>query len=129
MSKLLKEQDHEAGKRYREKVKRMCFEHYCGGAARCMEAGCSESELSCLELHHPEGGGNKDRAEKIGYGLRSCGGWHFYLKLKQLGYPEGYSVICTACHDKKHGRTPLKFRTYNDAPGNDAEHLDDVIPF
>ena len=127
MSRLTKAQDHEAGKRYRENVKRKCFEHYCAGEAHCIE--CGERELSCLELHHPEGGGNRDRAEKIGNGLRSCGGRHFYLKLKQLGYPEGYVVICTKCHDKKHGRTPLKFRNYGSAPGSDPLHYDDVVPF
>ena len=114
---------------YRIRVKHACFTHYCGGTPMCSEPGCFETDLSCLELHHPNGDGNKDRAEKIGRGLRSCGGWHFYLVLKQLGYPDGYTVICTKHHDIKHGRTPKKHRVYKSAPAEDQERHDDVLPF
>lgn len=129
MSSSSIEKQRAAALRYRRNIKKRCFEHYCGGAPRCLEPGCCETDVDKLELHHPDGGGNKDRSEKIGYGLRSCGGWHFYLKLKQLGYPAGYQVICTKCHDKKHGRPPREFRAYNCAPGVDQEHFDDVVPF
>lgn len=123
------ERKREIAKEYRIRIKRTCFEHYGTGLAMCSEPGCFETDLSCLELHHKDGGGNADRAEKIGRGLRSCGGWHFYLVLKQLGYPEGYVVLCTRHHDVKHGRTPKRHRVYKLPPAEDKAHLDDVIPF
>ena len=110
-------------KRYRAKLRYECFKHY---GDSCYE--CGEKDFSLLELHHPDGDGNKDRAEKIGYGLRSCGGWNFYLQLKKLGYPEGYKLICIKCHDKKHGRTP-KEKSQKCAPGSDPTRTGDVLPF
>lgn len=107
-------------KRYHLKLKLDCFMAY--GGPHCCEEGCDVTDLELLELHHPDGGGNKDRAERMGEGLRSPGGWKFYLKLKQAGYPGDYRVICTAHHDRKHGRTPKEPRKHGPPamdPGRD----------
>lgn len=111
--------------RYRLKSKIECFEAY--GGARCSEAGCFEDRLELLELHHTEGGGNQDRAARIGRGLRSEGGWHFYVKLRKEGFPSGFRVICTTHHDKIHGR--FKGARLKCAPGEDPTRKDDVVPF
>jgi len=112
--------------RYRAKIRLECFMAY--GGLHCCEEGCTETRIEEFEIHHPKGDGNKDRAEKMGRGLRSNGGWNFYLKLKKLGYPSGYVVICRTHHDKKHGRMKRELRQ-DCSPGLDASRKDDVVPF
>ena len=92
--------------RYRLKLKLECFQAY--GGAQCSEPWCHATDVDELELHHPEGGGNKDRAEIMGEGLRSPGGWKFYLELRKAGFPnkDKYRVVCRGCHDTMHGRAP-----------------------
>jgi hypothetical protein len=114
--------------RYHERLKVECLSHY--GGCICATPGCGETRVEELELHHPGGGGNEDRAEKIGLGLRSPGGWHFYLALKKLLWPEGYEVRCRACHDKIHDRVKREDR-HACAPGVDGTRSDyaDPVPF
>ena len=112
--------------RYRTKLKADTFSHY--GGFVCCVAGCTENNPENFELHHPDGDGNKDRAEKIGKGLRSPGGWNFYQKLKKLGYPKGYVPICRKHHDELHGRIPGKERG-KCAPGEDESRKDDLVLF
>ena len=121
-----KEKKRQGDARYRMKVRIECFTAY--GGLRCCEEGCTEARLEEFELHHPEGDGNKDRAEKMGRGLRSCGGWNFYLRLKKLGYPTGYAVMCRTHHDTKHGRIKRELRQ-DCSPGLDHTRFDDVTPF
>jgi hypothetical protein len=111
---------------YRERVKRECFDAY--GGQFCSVEGCHEGDINSLELHHVAGGGNEDRAARIGKGLRSPGGYHFYVKLKHEGYPPGFVVICTHHHDIKHGRYKKSDRR-KCAPGEDESRQDDVTPF
>ena len=110
----------ERDRRYRRKLKAECLARY-GGV-------CDERDIDRLELHHPNGDGNKDRASKIGLGLRSPGGWNFYQKLKREGYPPGYAVKCVNHHDKIHGRIKKTHR-HNCSPGEDPTREDDVLPF
>jgi len=111
-----------ANERYHRKLKLECFHHYG------LPGDVSEDELDLWELHHPNGNGNKDRAEKIGQGLNSPGGWHFYLALKKLGYPEGYVVITVEEHDILHGRLRPDER-HACAPGMENTRFDDIVPF
>jgi hypothetical protein len=90
--------------------------------------GCDESSIEQLELHHPNGDGNKDRAARVGRGLRSPGGWNFYQKLKRDDWPEGYAVMCITHHDKMHGRENKHGRA-KCAPGMDRARKDDLVPF
>lgn len=110
-------------KKYRAKLKLDCFNAYGGPVCTT----CGAWDIDNLELHHPDGDGNKDRAERLGRGLRSPGGWNFYLALKRAGYPPGYEVKCTPCHDKIHGR--LKGSRLKCAPGEDPTRYDDITPF
>ena len=116
----------ECDARYRRKLKEETFKRY--GGIQCCEEGCTETNIDNLELHHPLGDGNIDRADKIGKGLRSPGGWNFYLVLKRLGYPDGYVVICITHHDKKHGRCK-KEDGKKCAPGEDDSRVGEVMPF
>lgn len=115
----------ERDRRYRRRLKAECITRYGG---MCDEDGCGVTDIDLLELHHPNGDGNKDRASKIGRGLRSPGGWNFYQKLKREGYPEGYAVKCIKHHDAKHGRTS-KTKRFKCAPGEDSLREDEVVPF
>jgi len=126
MTPAQKEKKRSYDARYREKLKRECFEHY--GGCHCSEEGCLETDLALLELHHPAGDGNKDRAARVGRGLRSPGGWNFYQKLKREGYPSDFVVICTHHHDIKHDRTKSGNRR-KCAPGEDESRFDDLTPF
>jgi hypothetical protein len=120
---MITDKKREKYRRYRAKLKKECLSNYGG---RCYE--CGEADIDKLELHHPNGDGNKDRAEKIGAGLRSPGGWNFYLRLRRLGYPAGYAVICIKCHDVKHGRTKKEARQ-RCSPALDTTRIEEVIPF
>ena len=112
--------------RYRDKVKRDCIEHY--GGCQCFIEGCPETNIDNLELHHVNGNGNIDRAEKLGLGLRSPGGWNFYVKIRKMGYPEELKVVCIKHHDKIHGRTE-KDKRGRSSPGMDQLRFDDIVPF
>lgn len=84
----------ERQKRYRLKLKLEALAAYGG---KCCD--CPERNPDKLEFDHPNGCGNHDRDELFHYGHRSPGGWNFYLKLKQLGYPPGrVEIRCEKCH-------------------------------
>ena len=125
-------------RRKRLALKIECFEHY--GGCICAIDGCTISDPALLELDHIDGNGNKDRAERIGLGLRSPGGWNFYSALKRAGWPPGFRVICTQHHDEKHGRTRKEDneqlsldiatpREYKCSPGCAEDRFDDLVPF
>jgi len=81
----------------RRKVKLDTLSHYAGALdVRC--AYCEEADLTVLQLDHINGGGRQQRKEM---GLASAG-YGFYLKLKKLGYPEGFQVLCANCNIRKH---------------------------
>jgi len=71
----------------------LAFEHYGGPNYKC--ACCPESEFSFLTIDHNEGKGNSER-EKL-FGNKSVAGHHFYRKLRGLGFPDGYQVLCMNC--------------------------------
>lgn len=114
----------EQRRRYRQRIRLDVLQAYGG---RCYV--CGEDDLDLLELDHLHGDGNAHRNEIFNHGHASPGGWMFYLRLRQAGYPSGLGCICKDCHDAKHGRTKERARC---APGQDQgrlyEHLDRV-PF
>ena len=62
---------------------------------KCATCGYDKN-INALELDHIDGKGNDSR-KKFG----STGGWAYYKKLKTLGYPEGYQVLCSNCNKIK----------------------------
>lgn len=54
---------------------------------------CGESEPAFLVLDHIDGGGNQERRK---YGRR------LFIRLRNLGYPPGYQVLCWNCNSAKY---------------------------
>lgn len=69
-----------------------CYMHY--GGARCV--CCGEDERMFLSLDHINNDGHIDRKN----GLH--GGARMYQKLKDMGWPEGYQVLCMNCNTGKY---------------------------
>jgi hypothetical protein len=65
--------------------------HYGGFKCAC----CGEKEFSFLTLDHVGGGGNTERLAL--FGNKFIGGHHMYRKLRLLGFPKGYQVLCMNC--------------------------------
>ena len=59
-------------------------------------ACCGEDIVEFLSLDHIKNNGAKERRE-----FNCNGGYAFYLKLRKLGYPEGYQVLCHNCNIAK----------------------------
>src|SRR5713101_335182 len=55
-----------------------------GGECLC----CGETQYEFLVIDHINGGGNEER--------KHC--YNIYAKLKRLGYPIGYRVLCHNCN-------------------------------
>jgi hypothetical protein len=72
------------------KLRLETFETY-GGKCAC----CSESRTPFLTFDHIEGGGNKDRLEKLG--RKSAAGLPFYRMLRKNGFPKGFRILCWNC--------------------------------
>ena len=71
----------------------LALEHYGGTNYKC--ACCPESEFSFLTIDHIDGKGSEDRIKLVGDKLAA--GHHFYRKLKELKFPDGYQVLCMNC--------------------------------
>lgn len=84
----------ELQRKSRQKLKMEILLHYSGGTPRCVR--CLIDDINVLCIDHIEGGGYKERQGGI-----SRGGYSFYQRLKKLGYPKGYQVLCANCNLKK----------------------------
>ena len=86
----------EARQRYRAKLRAEALFHYMTVSSVGLPAceHCGTSDQSVLTLNHVYGGGAADRKARTG----GCGGWNFYLKLKQAGWPAGFNVLCANCN-------------------------------
>ena len=81
------EQQRERAREQRRVEKSKVLTHYSNGEPVC--ACCGEKEVVFLSIDHINGrGGEKTRRS----------GWLLYRKLRQLGYPEGYRVLCHNCN-------------------------------
>lgn len=74
----------EFGKRYREKNKKLVFEHY-GKECAC----CGESEKAFLTIDHIHGNGNKHRKQIH----RKT-----YIWLVKNNFPKGFQTLCFNCN-------------------------------
>jgi len=78
-----------------KEIKKETFSHYSDGKMKCASCGYDKN-INALELDHIEGKGNDSRKK-----FNKTGGWSYYEKLKTLGYPEGYQVLCSNCNKIK----------------------------
>jgi hypothetical protein len=78
-----------------KKIKEETLSHYSNGKLKCAICGYNKN-INGLELDHIEGKGNESREK-----LNSGGGGSYYRKLKKLGFPSGYQVLCATCNKIK----------------------------
>lgn len=92
--------------KYREKLKLETYNRYSKGKIRC--ACCGEKTVEFLSIDHVNNNGKQER-KLYGRG----GGYSFYLKLRELKYPEGYQVLCHNCNQAKqhYGKCPHKTKS------------------
>ena len=72
-------------------IKTETLSHYSNGKMKCATCGYDEN-INALQLDHIEGGGNASRKKS------GNGGWSYYKKLIDAGYPKGYQVLCANCN-------------------------------
>ncbi len=83
------------------RAKHEVFVHYYGENYHCqgdkyLHNECKMNNIICLQLHHPKGGGDKQRREIFGENI--CG-VRFYMWLRRSGYPEiDLALLCANCH-------------------------------
>lgn len=78
-----------------KEIKDEVFFHYSNGKLNCAVCGYDKN-INGLELDHMDGKGNENRKK-----LKSAGGHGYYTKLKKLGFPLGYQVLCSTCNKIK----------------------------
>ena len=74
----------------------MFLKAYSNNIPKC--ACCGESNIAFLSIDHINGR-NKTDVDKKG---RRLTGSNLYLKLKKLGFPKGFQVLCYNCNCAKH---------------------------
>ena len=77
-------------KEYGQREKLLCFSYY-GTVCQC----CGETDSKFLTIDHINNDGAEARQKGEGTGRR------LYSKLKRLGYPPGYQVLCFNCNQAK----------------------------
>jgi hypothetical protein len=94
-NKKTREQKRLWNAQWRQKVRDETFAAYGGYVCRC----CGETERVFLSLDHINNDGNIDR--------RRFGGPDIYWRVRKLGFPPGYQVLCFNCNwAKSHGGCP-----------------------
>jgi hypothetical protein len=89
----------QTAQRWREKLKDDVYQAYGGYECAC----CGISEKAFLSLDHIEGGGCRER--RVG----KMGVYSIYSRLRKLGFPPGYQILCMNCnYAKGHGGCPHK---------------------
>jgi len=76
-------------------MKKEVLDYYSQGNAKCMK--CGENDLVVLCLDHIHNNGSYER-KTLGF----KGGYDTYRRLKRLGYPKGYQVLCYNCNIRKY---------------------------
>jgi len=84
--------------RYGQENKLLVIFHYTQGKMTCMCRGCNESHTEFLSIDHIEGGGTKERKEKVNQG--QCGGRLAAILIKN-NFPKGFQILCHNCNQAK----------------------------
>jgi len=97
---------HRLAKQSRDKLKQEVLSHY---GARCI--CCGEQGIAFLTIDHINNNGKDDRIQLLG---SNKGGYGFYRKIRQMGYPPQYQVLCWNCNHAKaiYGTCPHKAQNY-----------------
>jgi hypothetical protein len=83
-------------KKYRYALKYQTLSRYSkSGVPVCNICGFDDMRALCLD--HINNDGNKDRVKIMGKNYAGSGS-RFYVKLRQLGYPDGYQTLCANCN-------------------------------
>jgi hypothetical protein len=82
-------------RRYRQRLKMEVLSHYGNGIPQC--ACCGEKTLQFLTIDHINGGGRREKVSDT----RLRAGSPMYARLKRLGYPPGFQVLCFNCNCAK----------------------------
>lgn len=85
-----KEKQRLKNKKYRERIKRECIEHYGGTPPKC--ACCGEDEYEFLTIDHIFNDGTAERKKFTN------GGHHNYRFIKNNNFPERYQILCYNCN-------------------------------
>ena len=72
----------------RQRTRRACLAHYSQGKLIC--ACCGEKHIEFLGIDHINNDGAQER-KRLGHG-------NIHQHLKNLGYPDGYRVLCHNCN-------------------------------
>jgi len=59
-------------------------------------AHCGETDIKVLQIDHIKGNGKEERKK-----FKVSAGHNFYKRLKKVGFPEGYQVLCANCNQRK----------------------------
>lgn len=81
-----------AGRQHYRRRKLETFNAYGGAHCAC----CGEQFIEFLTLDHINGGGSRERRRMRG--KDGGGGVRFYTKLREVGFPPGYQVLCYNCN-------------------------------
>lgn len=82
---------------YKLKVKLEVLSHYGpSGDLNCSWPGCEVDDIDILSLDHVDGGGNEDRRTN-----NCAGGTAQYVRLRMLGFPDGFQTLCMNHQFKK----------------------------
>lgn len=73
---------------HKDKVLRIKLETFERYGSKCV--CCGELEIAFLCIDHID--------DNAGDRMGTKGGYAFYLKLRNLGYPEGFQVLCANCN-------------------------------
>lgn len=77
-------------KKWREKDRMACLEHYSSSPPQCK--CCGENRLQFLCIDHTNGGGSAHRKKEFG------GGGNINRWLIKNNFPEGFRVLCHNCN-------------------------------
>ena len=81
---------------FRDRNKKACIAHYSNGTMECNYCGFNNIYALCLD--HINNDGAKWRKDNFTSSRGNNGGSNTFNRVKQLGFPEGFQVLCANCN-------------------------------